>query len=146
MENENYHRYSVENTLRSYSAYKDLGIQEDLGHDAEEAFFNMSVEDKLNTIKVLHGKYLGKYKYMYFLPTSNNWKLKFKQKETHQYWYEGWNTNYEYEFGDELEKSTPYYITKYRKSLEKDNDALIYRYNRMVGAIKRRQRSFLRRW
>ena len=145
MNDENYHRYSVENTLRTYSAYRDLGINDDFSCDKEEEFLNMSVEDKLNTIKVLHGKYLGKYKYMYFLPSSMDWKLKFKKSER-SYWYDGYYTNYEWELGDKLKKPTAYYITKYRKGLEKDNDALIYRYNRMTSAIKRNQKKQIRRY
>jgi hypothetical protein len=112
-------------------------FNEDLSYKKAQDFIDLSVDEKLTEFKRLHAKYLGKYKYMYFLPQSGTHKLKFEKDEYSTRYLHNDAINYEYSYGDDLEKHSPYYVKKYRKSLEKDNDALIYRYKRLYLAVQR---------
>ncbi|MGI9556123.1 MAG: hypothetical protein ACR2M9_04605 [Cyanophyceae cyanobacterium] len=112
-------------------------FNEDLSYKKAQDFIDLPVDEKLTEFKRLHAKYLGKYKYMYFLPQSGIHKLKFEKDECYTRYLHNDAINYEYSYGDELEKQSPYYVKKYRKSLESDNDALIYRYKRLYLAVQR---------
>lgn len=114
-----------------------------------QEFLTLSVEDKLKEFKRIHTKYLGDYKYMYFLPQSSHYKLKFVRRECYtRYLNIGTEYNLDYEFDGELEKQSNHYKRKYRKGLEQDDNALIYRYSRMYLAVSRNRYNYnkYKRW
>ncbi len=120
--------------------FKDFSNE--LSIEKAQEFLTLSVEDKLKEIKRLHTKYLGKYKYNYFLPQTGLSKYSFSKvdrcdeydKFSRYLHYEDIRYEYHYESND-LKNS--YQATKWRKSLEFDDGCLIYRYKRMYYAIQR---------
>ena len=121
--------------------YKDF--YDDFSTTRTQDFLTLSVEDKLKEFKRIHLKYLGDYKYMYFLPQSSHYKLKFVRREYHtKYLNIGTEYNLEYEFDGDLEKHSNHYKRKYRKGLEQDDNALIYRYSRMYLAVSRNRYNY----
>tara|TARA_R110002012_G_scaffold316436_1_gene531401 strand:+ start:23605 stop:24021 length:417 start_codon:yes stop_codon:yes gene_type:complete len=121
--------------------YKDF--KNDLSTEKAQDFLTLSVEKKLEEFQRIHTKYLGDYKYMYFLPQSGNWRLTFERKDSYtRYLYIDEAFNLEWGLGDKLEKTSNYFMRKYRKSLEKDESALIYRYSRMYLAISRNKYNY----
>ena len=122
---------------------------DDFSTTRTQEFLTSSVEDKLKEFKRIHTKYLGDYKYMYFLPQSGKYKLKFERRDCYtRYLNIGAEYNLEWGFDGKLEKHSNHYMRKYRKGLEQDDNALIYRYSRMYLAVSRNRYNYnkYKRW
>ena len=125
----------------SGNPFKDFN--DDLSVEKAQEFLTLSVEDKLNEIKKLHLKYLGKYKYNYFLPQTGLHKYKFTKVERcmecdkYSRYLHYNEIRYDYDIEECNVFKNAYQATKWRKSLESDNGCLIYRYKRMYYAIQR---------
>ena len=117
----------------------------DFSCDSEQKFLTLRGKEKLEEFKRLHTKYLGEYKYMYFLPNTGDYRMVFKNEHNKYYNRYGMyhKLHYDYELGEEGFKNA-YHKTKYRKSLEMDNEAMNYRYARMWIVLKKRYIWYLR--
>lgn len=111
-------------------------------------FLKSKPDDKLDTIKNLFVEYqliLGEYKYFRFLPnTSSKTLIRFEKDDDN-----GWKKHYiideiDYDWRYVINENgtielTAYKYRKFRKNLEKDDDALIFRFNKIYREIQKRK-------
>ena len=111
-------------------------------------FLKSKPDDKLDTIKNLFVEYqliLGEYKYFRFLPNTSSKSLIRFYKDDDNDWKKYYiideiDYDWTYEINENgIIEMTAYKYRKFRKNLEKDNDALIFRFNKIYREIQKRK-------